>query len=84
VQVAENEALYADATRMVDAARRDDVDVELDTYCDSVHVFHLFDFLPESAAALARIGAFAATVIPAQAQTNAAEATSAQPRLHER
>jgi hypothetical protein len=46
VQVAENEALYADATRMVDAARRDGVEVELDTYPDSVHVFQVFDFLP--------------------------------------
>lgn len=62
VQVAENEALYADATRMADAARRDGVSVELDTYSDTVHVFQMFDFLPESTAALDRIAEFAVTV----------------------
>lgn len=62
VQVAENEALYADATRMADAARRDGVSVELDTYSDTVHVFEMFDFLPESTTALDRIAKFAATV----------------------
>ena len=47
VQVAINEALYDDATRMVDAARRDGVSADLDTYADTVHVFQMFDFLPE-------------------------------------
>lgn len=61
-QVAENEALYADATRMADAARRDGVSVELDTYSDRVHVFQMFDFLPESTTALDRIAEFAVTV----------------------
>jgi salicylate hydroxylase len=75
VQVAENEALYADATRMVDAARRDGVEVELDTYPDSVHVFQVFDFLPESAAALARIGSFAATVCGQPEEAPAARLT---------
>jgi salicylate hydroxylase len=58
VQVAENEALYSDAVRVVDAARRDGVEVELDLYQDSVHVFQIFDFLPESASAIRRIGEF--------------------------
>ena len=62
VQVAENEALFSDAARMVAAAERDGVEAELDTYADSVHVFPIFDFLPESAAALSRIGSFARTV----------------------
>jgi salicylate hydroxylase len=44
--------------RVVDAARRDGVDVELDLYQDSVHVFQIFDFLPESASAIRRIGEF--------------------------
>jgi salicylate hydroxylase len=56
--VAENEALYSDAVRVVDAARRDGVEVELDLYQDSVHVFQIFDFLPESASAIRRIGEF--------------------------
>ncbi len=59
VQAADNEALYSDALRMVEAARRDGADVELDTYQDSVHVFQVFDFLPEATQALQRIGKFA-------------------------
>jgi salicylate hydroxylase len=62
VQAAENEALYADAVRMADAARRNGVRVELDTYPDTVHVFQLFDFLPESTQALSRIAEFAREV----------------------
>ena len=62
VQAADTEALYADATRIADAARRDGVDVKLDTYTDTVHGFQMFNFLPESAAALERIGEFSATV----------------------
>jgi salicylate hydroxylase len=58
VQVAENEALYSDAVRLVDAARRDGVEVELDLYQDSVHVFQAFDFLPESTSAIQRIEGF--------------------------
>jgi salicylate hydroxylase len=63
VQVAENEALYADAQRVADAARRDGVQVEVDRYPDTVHVFQMFDFLPEATAALVRIGEFAETVV---------------------
>jgi salicylate hydroxylase len=62
VQTAENEALYADAVRMAEAARRDGVHVELDAYHDTVHVFHVFDFLPESRRALARISEFTQAV----------------------
>ena len=62
VQAAENEALYADAVRMVDAARRDRVEAELETYADTVHVFQLFDFLPESARALEKLSGFAQAV----------------------
>jgi salicylate hydroxylase len=63
VQVAENEALYSDAERVADAAQRDGVQVEVDRYPDTVHVFQIFDFLPEAMAALVRIGEFAATVV---------------------
>jgi salicylate hydroxylase len=66
VQAADTEALYADATRIADTARRDGVDVKLDTYTDTVHGFHMFNFLPESAAALERIGEFTATVCRAR------------------
>jgi salicylate hydroxylase len=63
IQVGDNEALYNDATRMADAARRDGVEVAFDTYSDTVHVFHAFDFLPESQAALNRIAEFTTTVV---------------------
>ena len=63
VQVARNEALYSDATRVADATLRDGVHVEVDRYPDTVHVFQIFDFLPEATAALARIGEFARTVV---------------------
>jgi salicylate hydroxylase len=72
IQVGENEALYSDATRMAAAARRDGVDVVLDTYSDTVHVFQIFDFLPESKAALARIAKFAASVAGKAAQLSLA------------
>ncbi|MCK8642381.1 alpha/beta hydrolase fold domain-containing protein [Mycobacterium colombiense] len=62
IQVGENETLYDDATRMAAAARRDGVEVDVDTYSDTVHVFPIFDFLPESAAAIARIAQFTASV----------------------
>jgi salicylate hydroxylase len=63
VQVARNEALYSDAERVADAALRDGVQVDVDRYPDTVHVFQIFDFLPEATAALARIGEFARTVV---------------------
>ncbi|HYW03381.1 MAG TPA: alpha/beta hydrolase fold domain-containing protein [Gammaproteobacteria bacterium] len=58
VQAAENEALLSDAERVVAAARRDGTEAELQTWPDSVHVFPLFDFLPEAEQALHNIGEF--------------------------
>jgi len=43
---------------MVEAARRDGIDVDLDIYMDSVHVFPVFDFLPESREVLKRVSKF--------------------------
>jgi salicylate hydroxylase len=63
VQVATNEALFSDAHRLVTAARSADVPAELDTYEDSVHVFSLFDFLPEARRSLDRVAEFVRTVI---------------------
>lgn len=59
VQAATNEALLSDAQRVAEGARAAGVDVEVDLYDDSVHVFQIFDFLPESQKALERIGSFA-------------------------
>lgn len=63
IQVAENEALYSDSVRLADAARRHGVTVSLDTYADSVHVFPLFDFLPETEVALERVSRFVEDVV---------------------
>lgn len=58
VQVARNEALFSDAERLVKAAERDGVDVKLSAYEDSVHVFPMFDFLPEAEEAIKEVCAF--------------------------
>ena len=58
VQSAEGEVLSSDTTRFVDSARAAGVDVQSDLYPDTVHVFPLFSFLPETTIALERIGAF--------------------------
>lgn len=58
VQAAENEALLSDAERVVAAARRDGTAAELQTWPDSVHVFPIFDFLPEAREAVANVGRF--------------------------
>lgn len=60
VQAARNEALYDDAARLVEAALRDGVDAELDVYEDTIHVFPVFEFLPEATSALQRIHSFVA------------------------
>jgi salicylate hydroxylase len=71
VQTAESEALYDDAVRVVDAARRDRVAVELDAYPDTVHLFQLFDQLPEAHRAVDRVGAFVGAVSGAGALPSA-------------
>ncbi|HEU0191105.1 MAG TPA: alpha/beta hydrolase fold domain-containing protein [Mycobacterium sp.] len=62
IQAAENEALFSDAERLATAARAAGVDVELQTYPDSVHVFPLFAFLPEASSAIASLAAFSRRV----------------------
>jgi salicylate hydroxylase len=56
VQAAAGEALADDARRLAEAAEAAGVDVTLDLVEDTVHSFVLFDFLPEAAAALERLG----------------------------
>lgn len=62
IQVAENEALFSDAERLAAAVRAAGVDVELQTYRDSVHVFALFDFLPEASSAVETVADFSRRV----------------------
>jgi salicylate hydroxylase len=59
VQAAEPEALFPSARRLADQARAAGVPVTFSPVADSVHSFVLFDFLPETDAALAEFAAFA-------------------------
>jgi salicylate hydroxylase len=62
VQAAEPEALFPSARRLADRARAAGVPVTFRPVADSVHSFVLFDFLPETGAALAEFASFAQTV----------------------
>jgi salicylate hydroxylase len=62
VQAAEPEALFPGARRLADRARAAGVPVTFSPVADSVHSFVLFDFLPETDAALAEFAAFAQAV----------------------
>ncbi|HEY7279453.1 MAG TPA: alpha/beta hydrolase fold domain-containing protein [Trebonia sp.] len=62
VQAAEPEALFPSARRLADQARAAGVPVTFSPVADSVHSFVLFDFLPETDAALAEFAAFAQAV----------------------
>jgi salicylate hydroxylase len=62
VQAAEPEALFPSARRLADQARAAGVPVTFSPVADSVHSFVLFDFLPETGAALAEFASFAQTV----------------------
>jgi len=61
-QVSTNEMLYSDTTRFVEKAQKAGVDITLQTWNDTVHVFQFYDpeLLPEGKAALDNIGVFAA------------------------
>jgi salicylate hydroxylase len=60
VHAAAQEALRDDAVNLAQAARTAGVDTRLEIVEDSVHSFVLFDFLPESAAAMAALRRHAA------------------------
>ena len=59
---AREEALIGDATKIAERARAAGVDVSLEIVDDSVHVFPLFAFLPETDDVMAAIAAFAARI----------------------
>lgn len=58
VFVGNNEALRSDAERLVERAIQHDVDARLVAFDDTVHVFAIFDFLPEAHASLDKIARF--------------------------
>jgi salicylate hydroxylase len=64
IQAAEGEALRDDAERLADVADAADVQVTLELVHDTVHSFVLFDFLPETRAALEQFAAHAADALP--------------------
>ncbi len=55
----EGEVLLSDTTRLAEKARRAHVDVTLRVVEDSVHVYTLFPFLPETVETMRAIGAWA-------------------------
>ena len=63
---ATNEVLRDDTTRLVERARADKVDVTLQMVDDSVHVFPIFNFLPEAQAAMAQLREWAVPLMNAK------------------
>ena len=58
VLVGEREGLYDDAARVAEKVRAAGGDVELEVGEGQLHIFPVFDFLPEARAATDRIGSF--------------------------
>jgi salicylate hydroxylase len=52
----EGEVLLSDTTRLVERAKKAGVDVEARIVDDSVHVYTIFPFLPETISTLQAIG----------------------------
>jgi len=52
----EGEVLLSDTTRLVERAKRAGVDVQARIVEDSVHVYPIFPFLPETISTLQAIG----------------------------
>ena len=59
ITAATNEALFDDATRLAERAKTAGIDVTTRWVEDSVHVFPIFDFLPETQAVLHQMGSWA-------------------------
>jgi acetyl esterase/lipase len=69
IQVGDDEILLSDSTRFADKLRTADVDVALEVFPEMWHVFQLFvGKMPESKAAVKKIGAYIKERFPAPAQ----------------
>jgi 2-polyprenyl-6-methoxyphenol hydroxylase-like FAD-dependent oxidoreductase/acetyl esterase/lipase len=68
IAATQGEVLESDATRLAARAKADGVDLTLHLVPDSVHVFTLFPFLPESKTTLQQIGRWAAERLRPAAQ----------------
>jgi salicylate hydroxylase len=66
IAVGNNEVLRDDALRMASKARSADVDVILKQVDDTVHVFPLFAFLPETGETLREIALWAGHLLAKQ------------------
>lgn len=58
IQSGDSEVVTDDAIRLFQVASKAGNPVELQLFKDMFHVFHTFPFLPQSSAALSRMGAF--------------------------
>jgi acetyl esterase/lipase len=69
IQVGDDEILLSDSTRFADKLRTADVDVAIEVFPEMWHVFQLFvGKMPESKAAVKKIGAYIKERFPAPAQ----------------
>lgn len=59
IHVAQDEALYDDAARLADAARRAGMQTTFTAFPDTVHDFILFDFLPDTRQAMSQLALLA-------------------------
>lgn len=70
ITAAINEALFDDATRLAERAKAAGVDVTTCWIEDSVHVFPIFDFLPETQEILRELGSWAGVAAVREAETS--------------
>ena len=70
-QVGSTEVLLDDTRRVGERAREHGVDFEVEVWDEVPHVWHVWSFLPESKAAVARIGEFIRQRMPAAAAPTA-------------
>jgi salicylate hydroxylase len=79
IQAVRGEVLESDSSRLAERAASAGVDVTLHMVDDSVHVFALFPFLPETSLALSRIRAFTTRLSQAAGVDAAATARAPSP-----
>jgi acetyl esterase/lipase len=63
IQSGRNEILLDDSVRFYEKAQQAGVDVTLKIWDDMIHVFQLFDFLPETKESMKQVSAFVSRVM---------------------